>query len=151
MLLEARKIIQRLPSRGYQAAPRRFLLDEKLAFPEKIEIAALLFRQIDAMLEASDAPPGDAEKLEKFVVKSLRIARSYWAPFQSSANFAARALISFQSRRMGGVESDALATLYRKSHAWSRRRFGNRPVQKRPSARRRDHRRWRLALALFLR
>src|ERR1700730_9108685 len=42
VLLEARKIIECLPSRGRQAASGRFLLDEELALPEKIEIAALL-------------------------------------------------------------------------------------------------------------
>ena len=50
------------------------MFDEKLALPEKIKIAALLFRQIDAMLEARDAPPGDAEQFEKLVVESLRLA-----------------------------------------------------------------------------
>jgi hypothetical protein len=60
--------------RGHQAAPRRFLLDEKLALPEKIEIAALYIGQVHAMLEACDPPPGDAEQLEKIVVKSLRLA-----------------------------------------------------------------------------
>jgi hypothetical protein len=74
VLLEAWKIIERLPSRGRQASPRRFLLDEKLALPEKIKIAALLIGQVHAMLEASNASPGDAEKLEKFVVESLRLA-----------------------------------------------------------------------------
>ena len=42
VVFQARKIIERLPSRGRQAAARRFLLDEELALPEKIEIAALL-------------------------------------------------------------------------------------------------------------
>jgi hypothetical protein len=74
VFLEARKIIQRLPSRGRQAASGRFLLDEQLAFPEKIEIAALFIGQVHAMLEACDAPPGDAEQFEKLVVKSLRLA-----------------------------------------------------------------------------
>jgi hypothetical protein len=74
VLLEARKIIERLPSRGRQAAPRRFLLDEKLALPEKIEIAALFLGQVHAMLEACDAPPGDAVQFKKLVVKSLRLA-----------------------------------------------------------------------------
>ncbi|MGH6801097.1 MAG: hypothetical protein ACRECZ_06750, partial [Methylocella sp.] len=52
----------------------RFLLDEKLAFPKKIEETPLLFGQIDAVLKTRDAPPGDAEQLEKLVVESLRLA-----------------------------------------------------------------------------
>jgi hypothetical protein len=66
--------IKSLPSRGRQAASGGFLLDEKLALPEKIEIAALFIGQVHAMLEACDAPPGDAEQFEKLVVKSLRLA-----------------------------------------------------------------------------
>ena len=74
VLLEARKIIERLPSRGHQAASGGLLLDEKLALPEKIEITPLFLGQVDAMLEACDAPPGNAEQLEKFIVKGVRLA-----------------------------------------------------------------------------
>jgi hypothetical protein len=74
VLFETRKVIERLPSRGRQAAPRRFLLDEELALPEKIEIAALFIGQVHAMLETCDPPPGAAEQIEKLVVESLRLA-----------------------------------------------------------------------------
>ena|ERR1700730_13815015 len=74
MLLEARKIIECLFSRGGQAASGGLLLDEQLALPEKIKIAALFVRQIDAVLKARDPAAGDAKRLEKFIIESLRLA-----------------------------------------------------------------------------
>src|SRR5256885_7004308 len=68
VLLEAREIIERLLSRGCQAESGRFLLDEQFAFPKKIEIAALLFRQFDAVLETRDTSARNTEQLKKFVV-----------------------------------------------------------------------------------
>ena len=53
VLLEARKIIERLRACWDEAPAGRFLLDKKLALPEKIEIAALFLGQVHAMLEAS--------------------------------------------------------------------------------------------------
>jgi hypothetical protein len=126
VLFETRKVIERLPSRGRQAAPRRFLLDEELALPEKIEIAALFIGQVHAMLEACDPPPGDAEQLEKIVVKSLRLAPLVLGAIPILGEFRRAGLDV--SRRMGGIESDALAILYRKFRAWSRRRFSKNPA-----------------------
>ena len=48
--------------------------DEELTYPQKSEIAGLFIGQVHTMLEARDAPPGDAEQLKKLVVKSLRLA-----------------------------------------------------------------------------
>jgi hypothetical protein len=53
VFLEARKIIERLPPRGRQAASGGFLLDEQLALPEKIEIAALLSASPGGGLQAN--------------------------------------------------------------------------------------------------
>jgi len=74
VVFQARKIIERLLSRRDEAAASGFLLDEELALPEQIEVAALLLGQTDAVLEARDSAPGDAEKLEKFIVESLGLA-----------------------------------------------------------------------------
>jgi len=74
VLLEARKIIERLPSRGHQAASGGLLLDEKLALPEKMEETPLFLGQADAVLKTRDAPPGDPEQLKKFVIECLRLA-----------------------------------------------------------------------------
>jgi hypothetical protein len=54
VVLEARKIIERLFSRGGQAASGGLLLDEQLALPEKIEKSPLFVRQTDAVLKARD-------------------------------------------------------------------------------------------------
>jgi hypothetical protein len=90
------------------------------------------------MLEARDAPPGDAEQVEKLVVKSLRLAPLVLGAVPTLGEFR-RAGFDVVPVEAHGLSqfADAPPILYRKSHAWSRRRFGNR-------------RRWRLA-ALFLR
>jgi len=65
-----------VPSNGLastRAEGERLLLDDMFALPEKIEISALFLGQIHAMLEARDAPPGDAEQGEKLVAKGLRL------------------------------------------------------------------------------
>lgn len=120
MVLEARKIIERLFSRGGQAASGGLLLDEQLALPEKIEKSPLFVRQTDAVLKARDPAAGDAKKLEKFIIESLRLAALVTGVVPFRANFAALALISFQSRRMAYRITESLPILYCEAHEISR-------------------------------
>ena len=74
VILQRRKVIKRLLSGSAQVKPRRFLLDQQLALPEQVEIAALLVGKIDAMLEAGHALARHAKHLEKCIVKRLAFA-----------------------------------------------------------------------------
>lgn len=83
-----------------EVAASALLLDQKFAFPEKVDETAAVTETLNRLFVGGDAAAVRPKDLEKFVVESLGFSALVVASFQSSANWAARARISFQLRRI---------------------------------------------------
>ena len=74
VVLQPRKVVQRLLPRSDQIAPAGLLFNEEFALPEQVDEALLLSQLFDRLLECRDLAPLDPEQLEELVVEGLGVA-----------------------------------------------------------------------------